>query len=35
MMEATRRFLAGMGLPSGELHALRKAAKRTGDHNAK
>src|SRR5258708_18160124 len=31
MMEATRRFLAGMGLPSGDLHALPSSTKRFPD----
>src|SRR5258708_8931669 len=31
MMETTRRFLAGMGLPSGDLHALPSSTKRFPD----
>jgi len=31
MMEATRRFLAGMGLPSGDLHALPSSTRRFPD----
>src|SRR5260221_5699932 len=31
MMEATRRFLAGMGLPPGDLHALPSSTRRFPD----